>query len=866
MQHHRLLKMYPRKRLDISWGDLGYGIYKSLKPSPYYESTHKIENIWLGEDSTFACLSVRTCFDLYLQALNLPEGSEVIMSAMTIDDMITIVENHKLIPVPLDLDPRTLTANPEDLEKLITQKTKLVVFAHLLGAVIDLDPLIEITKKHNILFVEDCAQAFIGLDYKGHEGADLSMFSFGIIKTSTALGGSISTIRNIEILNKIKSIEKNYKTTKNGWYQQRILKNSFLKFLSNPFIFSFFVFLCKLFNKDYDLIISSSTVGFSSARLTEEIRQRPDKALLSVLIRRLLKFDKKKIKARQFIGKSFSEKLPDSLQTFGALANNQTYWVYTILSDDPSNLITKLRNGGFDATVLGSSMHVVKYKENSKPEKLEKITGKMIYLPLYLEMSYKDQLKMLDIIYEFDKQFSAINKPAVLNDSHNVYMAYLRDIISVKSEQDLLRALSKAKSEGLKISIMGTRKNMGGHAFSRSGIVLDMTSWNSVLNIDIKNKTICVQSGALWHDLQKVVAPFGLSIKSMQSSSDFTVGGSLGSNIHGRDIKASSFIHGLISFHLMKATGEIVNVSRNENKELFSLVVGGYGLFGIVLDCTISLVDNVVFEQRTEVINYDTISKHFSKLIKKDESLCFYISEPSTSPLNFLTKSIITTWHSTGILADHKLGEEKNVLRDRFLLSLARNYSWGKELCWNLERILAMLNNQSKISRTNAMRPPAVPLAFIKNSSSDNREATQEYFIPISQIQSFLEKIKQILKKHQKSILDVSNRFVLKNEETLLSYSPNEDCISVMMYLNEKLNPFFQIEREKLVNELTKLAIQHQGTYYITDHRNASFELLKKCYPNIEIFLDKKLEHDPEEIFSTIFYEKIVTERKAYRQ
>lgn len=61
-------------------------------------------------------LSVRTAFDLYLKALDLPRGSLVVCSALTIPDMVTIFEEHGLVPVPVDLDPETLAPEPGALE------------------------------------------------------------------------------------------------------------------------------------------------------------------------------------------------------------------------------------------------------------------------------------------------------------------------------------------------------------------------------------------------------------------------------------------------------------------------------------------------------------------------------------------------------------------------------------------------------------------------------------------------------------------------------------------------------------------------------------------------------------------------------
>ena len=101
------LAILPRKRLEISYNDYLYGIYSCTKTESereYYEK--RIEKRFEdgnGVHNALTTLSVRTGFDLLLRSLNLPKGSEVICSAVTIKDMIKIIQLHGLIPVPVDL-------------------------------------------------------------------------------------------------------------------------------------------------------------------------------------------------------------------------------------------------------------------------------------------------------------------------------------------------------------------------------------------------------------------------------------------------------------------------------------------------------------------------------------------------------------------------------------------------------------------------------------------------------------------------------------------------------------------------------------------------------------------------------------------
>src|SRR5688572_3866794 len=109
-----------------------------------------------------------------------------------------------------------------------------------------------------------------------------------------------------------------------------------------------------------------------------------------------------------------------------------------------------------------------------------------------------------------------------------------------------------------------------------------MTQFNE-MSLDEENMILTVQSGATWHDIQNFLHP-RFAVKSMQSTDIFTVGGSISVNAHGMDHLAGSVGSSIVAMRVMLANGTIVNVSREENPELFSLVVGGYGLFGVILD------------------------------------------------------------------------------------------------------------------------------------------------------------------------------------------------------------------------------------------------------------------------------------------
>ena len=178
---------------------------------------------------------------------------------------------------------------------------------------------------------------------------------------------------------------------------------------------------------------------------------------------------------------------------------------------------------------------------------------------------------------------------------------------------------------------------MGGHAFSRGGVMLDMTSFNR-LSVDTERKLITVESGATWHDIQNMLHP-RFAVKAMQSTDIFTVGGSISVNAHGMDHQSGSVGGSIRAMRVMLADGSVVQVSRTENERLFHHVVGGYGLFGVILDVDLEIVDNVVYQSERRVIPYREFPDLLEKEILPDRSYGLMYGHLSTSPGSLLART-----------------------------------------------------------------------------------------------------------------------------------------------------------------------------------------------------------------------------------
>ena len=165
--------MWPRKQLDIGWADLRFGFAQVSRPGAR-RPTRGRGGDWMPPEEAIVSLSVRSGWDLLLAALRLPAGQRSDLSAVTIPDMARIIEHHGLVPVPVDVDAGTLEPRVSRLERAITPRTRAIMVAHLFGTRMDMGPIIELARQHDLLVIEDCAQAFVGREYAGHPDSDCS--------------------------------------------------------------------------------------------------------------------------------------------------------------------------------------------------------------------------------------------------------------------------------------------------------------------------------------------------------------------------------------------------------------------------------------------------------------------------------------------------------------------------------------------------------------------------------------------------------------------------------------------------------------------------------------------------------------------
>ncbi|HEY6703713.1 MAG TPA: FAD-binding oxidoreductase [Xanthobacteraceae bacterium] len=210
----------------------------------------------------------------------------------------------------------------------------------------------------------------------------------------------------------------------------------------------------------------------------------------------------------------------------------------------------------------------------------------------------------------------------LVNDIHSqLNPTRVERIVAIDSEATMRAALAAARAQGKPVCVAGGRHAMGGQQFAGDAVLLDMRAMRRIVGLD-EQGVVEAEAGIQWPELiERLIAmqagqPAAWGIIQKQTGADrLTLGGALGANIHGRGLALKPIIGDVESFTLMHADGSLSTCSRSENRELFSLVIGGYGLFGVVTRVRLRLRPRTKLERVVRIIDIDELMPAFAQRV-----------------------------------------------------------------------------------------------------------------------------------------------------------------------------------------------------------------------------------------------------------
>jgi FAD/FMN-containing dehydrogenase len=421
------------------------------------------------------------------------------------------------------------------------------------------------------------------------------------------------------------------------------------------------------------------------------------------------------------------------------------------------------------------------------------------------------------------------------------------------AEAQLAELLQFALTNHLKVSIAGARHSMGGHVIYPDGIVIDMLPFNR-MELDGTNLALHVQAGARWSEVIPFLNKHGLSVEVMQSNDDFSIGGSLSVNCHGWQFNRPPIDCTVLSFRLMLADGTIVRCSRTENQELFSLVLGGYGLFGIILDADLRVVPNEKFQIERLIVPASDYIKTLAEKTSDTNDIAMVYGRLRVTANDFLQEGIINIFHRVPLASPlvTPLGESNSRELPRVIFRGGVGDDYGKELRWNAEKFFSPVVSGDIFERNAILYEPS---DWFSDHSTNRTDILVECFVPPKQFEPFLAELRKIIPQNQADLLNVTVRDINRDDDSFLRYA-DKNVISLVMLFSQTRDATGEEKMSKLTQEIVAAVLRHDGTYYLPYRLHATTEQFNAAYPQAKKFFELKRKYDPDELFQNEFYLK----------
>lgn len=430
----------------------------------------------------------------------------------------------------------------------------------------------------------------------------------------------------------------------------------------------------------------------------------------------------------------------------------------------------------------------------------------------------------------------------------------LGEIIHIHTISDVLNALNRAQKEGKKITIAGRKHSMGGQTLLHNALQLDMLPFNKV-TYNTDSKTVVIQSGATWKKVQDILTKYNRSIKVMQSDNIFTVGGSISVNVHGWQVSSPPIASTVIAMTVITADGILKKISKDSEPELFSAIIGGYGMFAVIMDVELETTENypVIFHS------------HFTSAANLESSFKTFITNNPKAQLAYARLSVDHKrlfdeaglfWYETydTLHQQTAIVPEKLVAIKRSIFRISEYHNIGKKLRWEAEKLYAKnMTNHKPITRNNAMN---TDIHILWPLYGKNKDILHEYFIPKEHLFDFISQLRENIIKHGVNILNVTIREVQSDSISLLPYA-QQDVFGLVCLFSQSVDNSAEETMRKFTHDTISKAINLKGTFYLPYRTFFDQSQLVKAYPNIVNWRELKKKYDPKVILDSQFFEYI---------
>lgn len=456
----------------------------------------------------------------------------------------------------------------------------------------------------------------------------------------------------------------------------------------------------------------------------------------------------------------------------------------------------------------------------------------------------------------------------LLNDVHSqLNPTTVAKVVRPTTLGALCEAVTQAGLDRQSLSVAGARHAMGGQQFAAQQRHVDMTGLSRVLRTDAMRGLLQIEAGADWQHIMaathQMPAPGGgcWAIRQKQTGVDeVTLGGSISANAHGRGLLMQPMGDDIEDLTLVNAQGEVMLCSRNQNAELFSLVIGGYGLFGLIYAATLRLMPR---QRVRRVVDILDLADAMNAVYRRVEDGCLYgdfqfVIDPQDD--SFLHRGVFACYKPTQA-PEADIAASADLQPDAWLQLLklahedkaqafklyAQHYLGTHGHSYWADTMQLSTYIPSYADFLERARPPE------QAPGPRQTLVIGEHYVPREHIATFMAQAAGVLKTHSVEVIYGTIRAILKDTVSFLPWA-KDDFACVIFNLRTSHTAEGQARTASAFRGLIDAALDLGGSYFLTYHRHATRDQVLRAYPQFETFLERKLHFDPQERFTSDWY------------
>ena len=423
--------------------------------------------------------------------------------------------------------------------------------------------------------------------------------------------------------------------------------------------------------------------------------------------------------------------------------------------------------------------------------------------------------------------------------------SYISEVTLKRPEK--YREIEKFSKESQNLITMGSNYSYAPLALDKKSLVIDLSQFNRILSFDKKKKEITVEAGIKIFDFLNFTLEHNLWIPQLPGYPYISLGGAVATNAHGKSCSVDGTIRKSIKkIVLYHKNHGWLNLSNEENKEIFDLTIGGLGLTGTIISITFNLIEF-----------------NFTDFFKKKKKIHSITDSINSLKENYKKEAFIYSWNTTHDIKNFGKGyifinlPKKNKINiSKFKNKKNNNFSfplcfWNKLTIKVFNEVYSRFLDLKKEKVNESFSAVIFPFVGKENYFrffGPKGFVESQLLVPDQVLNIFLDEIKHLCKIYEPSIALFSFK-MMSGEQRLLRFEGDGTCVTFDFVKNKKNLQF--------LDKVDQLCIKYNILPSLSKDSRINYNIFNECYREAQIFREKLKSFDKNRVYRSELSERL---------